>query len=356
MAIFGTKSYLGIDIGTASVKLVQITKIGERAKLDTYGEIKLATDLEDESLQPTSFKLIDSQIISMISELIKSAGVNAKEVTMSIPIFSSFSTLIELPEMSQRELEKAIPYEARQYVPVPISEVILDWTIVGKVRGGQSEAGLVEPPKIQVLLVAVPKEIVNAYTRIASSANLALKALEIESFALIRSVVGNDLSTICLLDVGHHSTDISIIDQGTLKISHNFDIAGSQITNVLSQAYGVDRSRAAALKEERGLQVAEGEKEMIEVVSPTIDLIINEINQIINDYYKKSGKKIEKLILAGGTANMPGFMEYLAKNLNLSVFRANPFSRLVVPQPLGGILQEIGPMFSVAIGLALREL
>lgn len=353
MAFFGeSKRSLGIDIGTASVKLVQLAVDGNRLKLETYGEV-WATKPNDEDPLPV-FSLTDEEMGSMIGELVKAAKARPQNVTISVPVFSSFITLIELPALSQAELAEAIPYQARKYVPVPIEDVTLDWSISGRRTSAATDEK--QPTEIfEVLLVAIPNEIVARYVKIASRAGLELKALESESFGLARGLIGSDKGLVCLVDVGASSTDITIIDEGTVRIAHNFDIAGIRLTSTIARSLSVSFARAEALKQERGLKQTVGERNISDIMLPLVDLIINEVSRFISDYAIKTNRKVTKVILSGGNARIPGMAEYFSQKLALPVTLANPFGSFIYPQQLEKRLHLIGPSYAVTIGMALRH-
>lgn len=346
MGLFGdSKRALGIDMGTASIKLVELSLDGLKLKLETYGEVWGTRGSQDENTP--IFSLSDEELGAMLGELIRATRAKPRNATMSVPIFSSFVTLIELPELKEKELAEAMPFQARKYVPVPIEDVTLDWSIAGR---RNTQAGSM----LDVLLVAIPNEIVARYLKIAKLAGIELKALESESFGLARSLIGTDKNAVCLADVGASSTDIIIVDEGTVRLSHNFDIAGLRLTGALAQSLHVSFSRADNIKQERGLNPKQGEQGITEVVIPLVDLIINEINRFVSDYMAKTGRKVSKLILSGGSARLPGFGNYFSEKLGMPVVLANPFASLVYPKTIENKLNTIGPSYAVTIGTALR--
>src|SRR3989338_6845448 len=158
-----TKSYLGVDIGTLSIKVVELSSEDGRPKLENYAA------LTNYGLASENKKDFGGEAALMLRRLIKESGMKANEINMSIPIFSSFMTVMELPQMSEAEIGSAIQFEAKKYVPVPLESVVVDWSLIGE------EAGLsAQPGKILILLVAIPKDLINEYTVIANGAGLKL--------------------------------------------------------------------------------------------------------------------------------------------------------------------------------------
>ena len=179
--LFGKKKSayrVGIDIGTSSIKVVELVRQGSAAALNNYAQFY--TRGEYMSTKPGSFNILDSQIAESLKQTFQAANFNSRVVTVALPVFSSFSTLITLPAMSPEELEDAVRYEARKYIPVPISEVQFDWTQVAHLSTANS---------LKVLTVAVPNEIVEKYNRIAQMAGIEFENMELERFCASHQTV-----------------------------------------------------------------------------------------------------------------------------------------------------------------------
>jgi type IV pilus assembly protein PilM len=223
---FSSGGTLGIDIGTASIKAVELVREGGRFKLLNYGIFELES--QDKSLQANQKinKLPDQDIIWGIQEVIKQAGIKSKNVVASIPSFSTFATVITLPYLSEKELAKTIPFEAKKYIPIPLEEVVLDWSITSIVNSAEANTGRM-PPNVEVFLAAVPRAEVERYRKIMLGAGLNLTALELENSALIRSLIGNDLSPIAVVNIGGRSTSILVVEAGYERVGHNYEVAHS---------------------------------------------------------------------------------------------------------------------------------
>lgn len=343
---------MGVDIGTSSIKVVEMSSWRDRIKLENYGEIKA------ESLFKKQFRTFERNTLSLsgqdvsraLQAIIKEAGIKTKKAVFSIPDFSSFFTSFDLPPMSQEELPHAVEYEARRHIPLPLSGVTLDWQII---EGGISKF---KKTPLRILLVAVPKEIINQYKRIAVVSQLDLQSLEAEVFGLSRSLVRKSDGTVCLVDIGAQSTTVSIIDEGILKMSHSFDVSGNELTNIIAKSFGIDYKAAEDLKQKVGLKVSE--QDVRGVLLPLIDMILSEIDKISRDFYQTEGKKNKKVIVAGGSALLPGLVKYFSENLKLEnrVEIADPFSSVFYPPILEETLKKAGPRYAIAVGVALRGL
>jgi type IV pilus assembly protein PilM len=344
------RSHLGIDIGASAVKLVELEKEEGRNKLKNYGIFPLR-----EYLQPTgrqahseSSKIPNEEIAKIIKKTIKEAKITSRETYLSVPVYSSFSTLVDFPAMSEKEIATAIPFEARKYVPVPISEVVLDWSIVSPPN---KQAGR------QVLLIAVPKEIISDYNQIVRLAGLNLRGIEEETFSLSRALIGNDKSTVILVDVGARSVNVSIVDGGYIRITHNLEMGGIKLTKAISQQMGLSLEKAEELKKSLSANQLTNEQnsQLKGVIHSVLDIVIFEIKKIIDSYQSKYNRKVEKCILVGGGVQVIGFVDYFISKLGLEVSLGNPFARVIYPSLLESTLKELGPCLAVAVGLAMRD-
>lgn len=353
------KSFVGIDIGTSSVKVVQLGMEENRLKLEAYGLLETygKVELLQSTLQTSSVHLLGGQVVDLLKDLVEKSGVTSKDVILSVPVFSTFSAVMELPDMPYTEIEASIPYEARQYIPVPVSEVVLGWNIIGK-KNKLAVEGEEPIKKIEVLLVAIPKEVANKYAEIVQAANLNLKAIELESFALSRSLVGDDLTPTIIVDIGSKITNILVVDNGYVMLNKGLDTSGNEITKSIVHALNINFKRAEILKRERGMLIKdEIDNSISQVILPVVGLIANEISRVNSLYFYKSNKKIERIILCGGSARLPGLVEYLSGSLHLPVAVGDPWGRVYYSPPsLEQFLKELAPSFSIAVGLAMREL
>ncbi|MDO8496020.1 MAG: type IV pilus assembly protein PilM [bacterium] len=353
-----SRGNIGLDIGTSSIKIVELEKRGGRFELLNYGIFELegadsnvVNQVRAEGWQ-NILKMPDQDISEGIKELIKKAGINSSEVVASIPSFSTFATVIEMPYVSDEDLARALPFEAKKYVPIPLDEVVLDWSIVG-VIDGQTRAGAA-PSLVEVFLAAVPKEETSRYQNIMKNANLHIQALELENSALIRGLLGNDLSSAVVVNIGGRSTSISIIRRGYERVSHNYEVGGFEITRAISQSLGVSLEKAEELKRKFGLKKVE-ENIINESTISLIDMMVFETQKTITSYEESSKEKIANIVLIGGLANMPGFSDYFKEKLGRNIIVGNPFARVTYPQELEPIMPELRSTLAVAIGLAMRE-
>lgn len=354
------KKFLGIDIGTSSIKIVELSRFGSRIKLESYGELKAPSFYKKpfRTLKESTLLLSEQDVARAISAIFTRAKIKTRKAIFSIPDFSTFFTWFKLPPMSQEEVSTAVRYEARQHIPLPLSEVALDWQIIeGKFENKNKS-------EIKILLVAVPRELINQYKGIARAAHLELTAVEAEVFALVRAAAKFEKGLIALIDIGAASTTVSIVDRGVLKRSHSFDSSGNEFTAVISKSLNISYSKAEEIKKKYGLlpisqfvePIIPYGKDLKQILEPLCDIILSESKKIVQDFTRQENREIQKFILAGGSALLPGLLEYFAEQLKKEVVLANPFHSIFCPPILDKALQQMSPSFAIAVGSALRGL
>jgi type IV pilus assembly protein PilM len=348
-------SVLGIDIGFSSAKVVQLRKSKGQAVLETYGELYLGPYANKAIGQ--SATLPPEKMVEALKDLFKAANVTATRAAISIPLRSSLIVLMDIPSLGEKQVNEIVPIEARKYIPVPVSEVMLDWWVIPKketLAAGENEA---EPTqKVEVLMVAIHNNVLKQYRELASAAGLDVRTFEIETFSAIRAVFGHDMQATMVLDVGASSAKVTIVDFGIVRASHVINKGGQDITFALSKSTGVSFGRAEEIKRESGILGETGEKNISGVASPVIEYIFFEANKVISAYQKKYQRAVSKVILTGGGSLLKGLSEVAARNFEVEVVFGNPFGKVEAPAFLENVLRGVGPEFAVAVGLALREL
>ena len=355
-----SESILGIDFGSSSIKIAQLRKQQERAVLETYGELALGPYGGAEVGRAS--RLVEAKVKEALLDLIKEAVVKAKDAVVSIPVRSSFITVIEMPVMSEGELAEAIKFEARRYIPVPLSEVILDWWVIPEgfaqnTAAEEESEGLGKKKKfMSVLLVAIHNEVIDKYRSLLTAAGLKVSSFEIEIFSAVRALVGNDLSPILMLDFGASSTKVSVVDYGIVRMVYAYERGAQEITEILSGSLGVDFARAEEIKRSVGLSEKPEHQEIKSAIEPLLDHALSEANRVFVDYRRKTGRSVSRVIIYGGGAQLKGLTEKVAEKFGLEASLGQPFSRVEYPALVQPAVKEVGPSFAITIGLALRGL
>ncbi len=362
ISISGGGSVIGIDVGASAIKVVQIKKEGGRAVLETYGSLSTAPFAEGVVGQVMPIPL--ESLVKALNELFKEANVTTKNSAMSIPASSSLVFLVELPgTVAEKDLPQIINNEARRYIPVPITEVAIDWWLVPKRPMDDVTDDSLKPTKesikeekTKVLVAAIHNEALEKYKSLVNEAKLATDFFEIEMFSSVRSTVGQDLSTIMLLDFGASKTKISIVDRGVIQDFHIINRGSHDITTSLVTGLGVTFNEAEQIKKDHGLNDNPKYPKSKEVIRSVLDYIFFEAGNVVLNYEKKYNKSISKVVMIGGGVLLKGILPVASEKFNTDVFLGNPFERIQAPAFLEKVLAESGPEFGVATGLALRKL
>lgn len=355
--LFGGKeiSVIGVDIGSSAIKVVQIRKKRGRAILETYGALALGPYASVEVGRATN--LPSEKIAEALTDLLREAKVSSNLAGVTLPFNSSLMSLVEMPDVDPRQLAQMIPIEARKYIPVPINEVTLDWSIIPKT---ESPAELRDTDKqrlktVEVLLVAIHNDIITKYSDVVSRGRLDTSFFEIEIFSAMRAVAGQENRPFILLDVGAATTKLYILERGIIRKSHIINRGSQDITLAISQALNISVARAETLKR-AGSGKEIDEKGLKDIVSLTMDFVFAEANRVLLDYQRHYNRTIEKVILIGGGSALIGFAELAQENFQTTVVLGDPFEKVETPAFLEGVLHKAGPEFAAALGAALRRL
>lgn len=347
-----SESYLGIDIGTTSIKAVEIRKGKEKPELVNYAFFETYSHLErvNTALQTSTLKLFDEEIAKYLKLIIRKAGFSTDSVIASLPAFSAFTTLIEIPQMSQEDVNKTLKFKAKQYIPLPITSVTIDWIKVGEKI--DDEGNKVQ----QIFLVSVPNEQVKKYQNIFQLAGLNLHTLEVEGFSLARVLTAASKEPTLIIDIGSRSSTFLIAQKGVLKLISQSDFAGSSLTQSISSGLGINIRRAEDLKKQKGLSgLGYGpDEELSTLLLPLLDVIINEAKRVKENYESSYKQKITSAVLTGGGANLLGIKKYFNKELDIPVSKVKPFESLSYPPKLEPLVDNLGPSFAVALGLGIK--
>ncbi|MEI7513528.1 MAG: type IV pilus assembly protein PilM [bacterium] len=357
------ESVFGVDIGSASIKIVQLKKKKGKAVLETYGELALGPYGGFQTGQATN--LPPEKIIEALKDVMKESNITTKNCGFAIPIKSSMVFTIEMPMFSEKQLNQMVPIEARKYIPVPISEVTLDWFVIPTAEDipdtsspDLPKEGVVEEKqkKVQVLIVAIHNDVLTRSSNIVSGAQLEAGFFEIEMFSTARAVLDQDAEPVMIFDMGAGGTKLYIIERGVIRNSHIISKGSQDLTLSIASALGVPTDQAEKLKINFGGNLPEEDKQIIDIVGLVIDPILSEVNTVLLNYERKYNKNVAKVLLSGGGVALNGFAEYASKKLNTKVSLALPFSKVETPAFLNDVLKRTGVSFSVAMGVAMRRL
>lgn len=342
------KISVGLDIGFSSIKVVALSCGKDKFTLSSLGSIPapqpgMISDTDDDL----------GQVAVAIRKLFTAANINSGEVVTALSEAKVFTRVIDdLPYLSDNELSSAISYASEEFIPMSLSEVNLNWQVLAR-SDGKSKDG-----RTAVLVIASPKNIISKYIKVLTMASIKPMAIETETIAAARSLVGNNAfspSTL-IIQFGASTTDFAVVSKGLIWLTRSISTAGMSLTRTLSQHFNFEFLQAEEYKKVYGLLEDQLEGKVFETLKPVVDIICGETKRVVQSFQVKYPQNpIKRIILSGGGAKMPGLVIYLANTLDLEVQEADPWYTVSKDQNLTGKLTQDAPSYSVAVGLAMRE-
>jgi len=344
MGLFSSeKSYLGIDIGSSSIKMVELKKEGKKTSLVNYAF--------SEEKKIGKKKNFDSKYISgLIDKIYKEGGFKSSNAIATLPTSAVFSSVINLSDVDKNNLDSAVEREAKKVIPTSLEDMTLDWQIIKEDKKGEN---------IKIFLTGSPKKMIEKYINIFKNLPLNLLSLETEIFSLIRSLALKEDSVVMVVEMGMFNTDISVIKKKIPVLNRSVDSGGYAITESISENLNISLERAEQFKYDLGVSSndSEGEDEAIpEAIIKTLKPVVDEIKYVVNLFENNNEKEIESVILTGGSSFLPNLTKYIADNLNKNVMLGDPWYNISHLKELEPTLNEVGPRLAVAIGSAMREI
>ena len=337
-------SLLGLDIGSNTIKAVQLDHDNGRFHLKAYGLIP-APPRGFESEAESDLQALSSAIKTLLLD----SKVSTNNVVCALPESAVFTRVITLPVLSDKELASAIQWEAEQYVPVPLDEVNLVWEVLEKST---------QTKNMEVLLVAAPKALTEKYLQVLTGAGLKPMALETEIIAVGRSLVGEsqDSPTSLVISIGAKTTDICVVSKGKIALTRSISTGGAALNRALSTSLGFELPKAEEYKKSYGLLPGEMEGKIVSALKPVFDLIVVEIKRALAFFQKEKPQElVRRAVLCGGSARLPGAVVYLAESLGLEAQIGDPWQKIEMDQNSRNVLAEEAAVYAVAVGLAMRE-
>ncbi len=345
--IRGSKVLAGLDIGSSSIKVVQLKETGKGYRLANMGVRPLPQEVIVDGA------IMDAGIISdTLREMTREIKLKVKDVALSVSGHSVIIKKIKVQEMTEEELERNIQFEAEQYVPFDSSEVNMDFVILG--TGG-------EGGKMDVLLVVVKKDVISDLTNVVRDAGLNPVVVDVDAFALENMYETNYVlapeEVVALVNVGASTTNINIVRDGISIFTRDISVGGNQFTEAIQKQLQVSFEEADQLK--RGETVGEKSPEDIKSILGVIsDNLGQEIQRSLDFFHSSTPDiQISRVSLCGGGAKVPDIVQAIEQRLNVQVEMVNPLESISYNRKKfdQSYLEEVGPMLGVGVGLAIRK-
>jgi type IV pilus assembly protein PilM len=339
-----SQKVVGVDIGSSSIKVVELQERDKVLTLTTYGEIQLGPYANKEIGESVILEVKKEQ--QALVDVIRESAVKAKNAVFSMPLSSSFVTAINFNAKPEEDLSSRVRVEARKYIPVPIAEVSLDWAEI-------ESSNLEESGQRSILVAAIQNEALNRFQILMQFAGLSNPPTEIECFSSLRCVYNKDDQDVALIDIGAVSTKLYIARNGVLQRIHRLRAGGVVATKRIASTLDLNFEEAEILKRSISRQDSKF-SDVKKAYNSCFDRALQEFRQVIKEYEEKLDTKIETVYLAGGGSLFPTARILVEDTLRKEVVTVNPFNKVAYPAFMEDLIKEIGPSFHVALGGALR--
>ncbi len=348
----------GLDISDLSMKIVKLKKKREGLALASFGEEKIKPEIIENGEIRDQGALTEA--IKKFLPKVKGEKLKTKYVAVSLPEEKAFLQVIQMPIMPKEDLKSAVIYEAENYVPLPIEEVYLDSQIINHDSGKLDH--------FDVLIAALPRKTIDPYLTCLKKSGLIPKILEIESSAIARALIKNEVSSfpLLLIDLGATKTGFAIFSGYSLRFTFSIPVSSLKFTEAISKNLKINLEEAEKLKLKYGIQRKDSDKakEIFDSLVPALTDLTEQIKKYLNYYQThtshehlpSNGKGVKKVIISGGGANLKGFSEFLSSELKIPVELGNPWTN-ILPKPLREVPElpyQDSLRYTTALGLALR--
>ena len=337
---------VGIDVGSSSIKVVELESRNNVVTLTTYGELQLGPYDEDKAIGQavTLTQAVERQALV---DILRESVVKAKRAVLAMPLSASFVTIMSLDATTDEDISPRVRVEARKHIPVPIAEVTLDWAEV-EMADEENENSR------DVLLAAIQNEALNRFNVLMQTVNFTNAPTEIECFSSIRGTYSSNEEDIALIDIGATLTKLYIVRGGMLQRMYRVRAGGSECTAKISADEKISFEEAELLK--RSITRNDEKFPVLQRIHHNhFSRVLKEFKQVLADYETKIQIEVPLIYLTGGAALFPGLDTFIANQMGREVRISNPFSKVAYPAFMEDTMKEIGPSFTTALGAALRS-
>ena len=346
MSLFGGGSaFFGLDIGSSGLRAVELHGGGLQKTLYKYAYLPI-----DSKVAMSDSKNDQQRLAQAIAQLVAQAKFSTKNVAVGIPSNRVFTTIADVDHLPAREMEKSIRYQADALIPTPLNESKIDWAVIGE--------SPVDKTKAEILLTSVPNEFIERRLDLVESIGLNAVAFEPDNLALARALTAPDAAfPHMILDIGHKSTDLVTIFEGQPRLTRSIPTGMEAIIRSAVQNLGIDEKQAEQFVLKFGLSRDKLEGQVYQSIINTVELLSGEIDKSIKFFQTRyAGAKLGRIIVTGGGSILPEFPLYLANKFALEVEIGNAWRNVSFAPDRQNELLSISNQFSVAVGLAERDL
>jgi len=338
------KKALGIDFGASSVKVVELELRDDVIALSTYGELQLGPYAQESMGNAVSLSL--EKKTEALVDVMRESGVTSKDGILALPLSDSFVTIISLSAKEGEDISSRVHVEARKYIPVPISDVALEWTEI-------TPEGKLPVTVREVLLAAIQNDALSDMKSLLTSVQMVSQPFEIELFSTLRAVSKETDASVAVIDIGAKTSKLYISENGYLQRIHRVQAGGAHATAALAKALSLTFEEAENAKRNYSPE-KEHAGEIKKIMASYFDRSFEEFKRVLNQYEEKVGAPVSRIVLSGGCTQFYDFLPYTQYAFDREVEKTHPFAKVAYPAFMEDTLKEIGPVFAVALGAALR--
>jgi type IV pilus assembly protein PilM len=342
------KPVIGLDISSTSVKLLELNRVGDRYRVESYTVKALPPNavVEKNIADPAA-------VAEVIRSMVKQSKTKLKHAAVAVAGSAVITKMIDMPmDLNDDAMESQIAAEADQYIPFPLEEVMLDFEVQG--------ISPRNPDQVEVLLAACRRENVDVRQQVLNDADLIAEKIDIEAYCMERAfeLIAEQLEdqegqVVAIIDIGATMTTLSVLVDGKTVYTREQLFGGRQLTEEIQRRYGLSREEAGLAKKQGGLP---DDYEM-EVLAPFKDAVVQQVTRSLQFFFSASQyNDVDYIILAGGVASLEGLVGIIEEKLGTQTVVANPFARMSVSSRVNAVsLANDAPALMIVTGLAMRS-
>lgn len=346
---------VGVDIGTTSIKLVELQRMGETITLTNYAFLELSErgNALNNALQSSSLHPLAEDLGNFLLLLRRKMQPHEKRVTFALPTFIAQTALLDIPQPGQsaKSLTQAVMQTAGSYLPLPLAETTIQWSEIGETTGADGTR------QKKILFMAIPTERIDGYRSIVARAGFTPEEGELESISVARALTYKRDEPTLIIDIGGRSSTCTVAKQGKAYAVSQTDFSSDSATQAVAQALSISPKRAESLKRQSAVRLDAGNHELSTIITPIIGAILTEADRVKKIFEEATGEQLKKVLLCGAGSQLSGLEPYVSARLNLPAAHASAIGETIMyPPELHAIVPELNAHLTVAIGLALKNL
>ncbi|MEI7683122.1 MAG: type IV pilus assembly protein PilM [Candidatus Saccharibacteria bacterium] len=342
--ITGVSDFFGLDLGTTSIRLVQLHSNGSDRQLVKYAHTPV-----DSAVAGSDSNADQQKLVQILKDLLAQANVTTRNVAVGIPSQKVFTTVFDIDRLSPGELGKTIRFQADSIIPTPLAESKIDWAVIGD--------SPVDKTKLEVLLTSASNDFIEKRLDMLESIGLNVIAFEPDNLALTRALVApGSTSPQMVIDVGYKSTDLVVTMADAPRLTRSIPTGTEAVIRSAMQNLNIEQKQAEQFVFKFGLSKDKLEGQVYQAIIGTVDLLVTEIEKSIKFFHARYPEaKLDRIIVTGGASTLPEFPTYIANKFGVSVEIGNAWRNTSYPPDRQNELMAISNNFSVAVGLAERQ-